>query len=179
MSVAIYALAAIGLTTAGYAYLTIHDPKRRRAFRLGEGSPPQRKGLAWAALYLPGLALLIVDQWAAFLMWLGGAPIVGWAIAVIPPTAYARLRDKSMALIKSMRKIELRFTPSLKLKRTVKSTATIAEQRTIADLEARIVALEKQLAARAQHAPKTTNHPVAPAMSETDADVARITGGIV
>ncbi|MEM7400027.1 MAG: hypothetical protein AAF354_14005 [Pseudomonadota bacterium] len=167
MSTFFLTLASIALTAAGAAYLTAHDAKRRRAFRLSEGPAPRRKALTWTALYLPGVALLILDQWAAFLMWLGGAPLIGWAIAVTPPETYARLRQIAQKVTPRRRQIGDRLNAVLSALGPQKLSAVASYRPRIADLEARIAALEEQLAAKAKDARKGRNDAFAPAEPET------------
>lgn len=88
MTTVFLTLVAIAVSTAAAAHLAFHDPKRRRAFSEPprEGSP-HRAG-AWTLVYLPGLVLLVFDQWAAFMMWIGGAPLVSWVLVAQSPKFY-------------------------------------------------------------------------------------------
>lgn len=81
---------AIAVSTLGVAHLTATDPKRQRVFGL-HAPNRNRRQLAWAGVYLPGLLLLIFDAWSAALMWFGGLPLVGWAIAATAPQTFDRL----------------------------------------------------------------------------------------
>ncbi len=61
--------------------LGIGDPKRRRTADL-PGAPHRtatRRILAMASL-LPGVALALTGDAAAFLMWLGAVALAGWAL---------------------------------------------------------------------------------------------------
>ncbi len=83
---ALITLTAVVMTLSGLIYLTITDPKRRRAFQLG----PRDRCFAIPAYFLvfgPGPALLIAGEGAAFVIWLGFATIAGWLIAARTPTA--------------------------------------------------------------------------------------------
>lgn len=68
------------------APLAWRDPKRlRAALRLGQELRPalsrlQRRVLGWTGI-LPGLMLALAGQWPAFLIWLGAAAALGWALA--------------------------------------------------------------------------------------------------
>ena len=76
----------VSLSAAALVGLAIRDPKRlRNVQRSGRMSRPawglsQRRLLATIAL-MPGLALLLAAQWAAFLLWAGGCMALGWALA--------------------------------------------------------------------------------------------------
>ena len=79
-------LTAVVMTLSGLVYLTITDPKRRRAFKLG----PRDRGFAVPAYFLvfgPGPALLIAGEGAAFVIWLGVVTVVGWLLAARTPFA--------------------------------------------------------------------------------------------
>lgn len=60
------------------------DPKRRRTDGGNSGgmAPVQRRLLA-AFACLPGLVCVLLRDAAAFLMWLGGCALVGWACAAL------------------------------------------------------------------------------------------------
>lgn len=143
-------LLAIAVSAVGVAHLTAVDPKRRRAFRLDAPSKPGRTGLAWAALYIPGLVLLVMDQWAAFLMWLGGAPLVGWGIAATPPGTYARLKRRALRRLVGLRQSARALRQGVAAPQQaffMRDRAVVSSmQRQIAALEARIATLEAQLA---------------------------------
>ena len=81
-------LAAVATTLLGLAYLTATDPKRRRAFKL----PPRRRRFVLPACILvlaPGVLLLVLGQGAGFVIWLGGATVLGWLIAARAPASKA------------------------------------------------------------------------------------------
>jgi len=74
----------IALLLSGLAIvaLCIHDPKRlRTASDKREGMARQRRRKFVAAACIPGLACLLLGNTAAFLMWLGGCALFGWALA--------------------------------------------------------------------------------------------------
>ena len=79
-------LTAVIMTLSGLVYLTITDPKRRRAFKL----MPRDRDFAIPAYFLvfgPGPALLIAGEGAAFVIWLGFVTVAGWLVAARTPTA--------------------------------------------------------------------------------------------
>ena len=82
-------LTAVVMTLLGLVYLTITDPKRRRAFKLG----PRDRGFAIPAYCLvfgPGPALLIAGEGAAFVIWFGVVTVAGWLLAARTPAATRR-----------------------------------------------------------------------------------------
>lgn len=86
MTTLVWAACAVLASVLALAPLALRDPKRLRAARrLGSAThaalpDTSRRVLRWAAL-LPGLVLGLAGQWPAFLIWLGGATAVGWALA--------------------------------------------------------------------------------------------------
>jgi hypothetical protein len=67
------------VSAACIARLAAVDPKRR-------GVAVARLGLRrWlvVATFVPGLALGIAGRWSDFLIWVGAAAILGWAIAAL------------------------------------------------------------------------------------------------
>ena len=72
LSGALASAACIGLLAAA-------DPKRRG---VGLARPGLRR-LLIAAAFMPGLALAIAGRWSDFLIWIGAAAILGWAVAAL------------------------------------------------------------------------------------------------
>lgn len=73
-------LAALLLSTIPILLLCIGDPKRLRAAdRKGGGMTTARRRTLSALACVPGLACALVGDAAAFLMWLGGCAMIGWA----------------------------------------------------------------------------------------------------
>jgi hypothetical protein len=67
------------VSAACIALLAAVDPKRR-------GIALARPGLRWlllSATFMPGLALGVAGRWSDFLIWIGAAAILGWAIAAL------------------------------------------------------------------------------------------------
>ena len=77
---------AIVVSALALAPLALRDPKRlRTAAKAGARSQapmstPQRRALGSASL-LPGIVLAICGLWPAFLIWMGAAGAIGWALA--------------------------------------------------------------------------------------------------
>ncbi|MEO0622179.1 MAG: hypothetical protein AAFU49_00385 [Pseudomonadota bacterium] len=84
-------LLAVAVTVAGQAVLRLSDAKRRRVFSL----PARRFGplrvLARGAVWLPGVALVLLGDVAALVIWMGAATVTGWAIACVTPEHVAGL----------------------------------------------------------------------------------------
>jgi hypothetical protein len=79
----IYAVGAIALSGLMLVTLARRDPKRLRADaggRIAPLSPMQRRALGVAVL-VPAVILMVMGQWPAFLIWLGGTTMLGWALA--------------------------------------------------------------------------------------------------
>lgn len=74
--------AALIVSAGLIVLLCMHDPKRlRTAGRKTEGMAPARRRMLVAAACLPGLACALLGDSGAFLMWLGGCALFGWALA--------------------------------------------------------------------------------------------------
>jgi len=77
------ALCALALTTLLIVALAAGDPKRRRSARLaGEGQSSRVRRLLAAFACLPGILLAGVGDAAGLMLWLGGAAVVGWFVAL-------------------------------------------------------------------------------------------------
>lgn len=63
--------------------IALRDPKRLRSLRdkRAPNSSGTRRALT-AVVLLPGLALCVIGQWPAFLIWLGGVTALGWIFAL-------------------------------------------------------------------------------------------------
>lgn len=73
------ALAAIVFSSVFLVLLCVGDPKRRRAARVPRpGLDVRARRIIVVAALLPGLALALAGQSAAFLLWLGGSAAAGW-----------------------------------------------------------------------------------------------------
>jgi len=81
------ALIAIAFSGALLALLGARDPKRLRNARHGGNAvtsplpPAVRHACSWLSL-APGVALGILGEWWAFLIWLGAITAIGWSIAI-------------------------------------------------------------------------------------------------
>lgn len=126
-------ITAVAVSLAGVGYLAGTDPKRRRAFRL----PPAARSnprLGWALVLLPGVLLPFAAGGAGFTVWIGAVSVVGWAIAALPPERTALIGRRCAELVDRLAGFRLRLPERLP-----------ADDR-VAALEARIRALEAQLA---------------------------------
>lgn len=149
MTTVLLTLVTIGLSAAAVAHLAHYDPKRRRAFAEPVRDRSPRRAAAWTLAYVPGLLLLVFDQWGAFMMWIGGAPLMSWAIASRRPDFYRRscswfrsLRQQGQRL-RQMEKSE--FLRLLKLGEARGIDAKRHLIHRVAELEARVSKLERLL----------------------------------
>lgn len=76
-------LAAIFVSGGLILMLGLGDPKRRRAARMQAGHGVTSRRLITVAALLPGMAFLSHGDAAAFLLWLGGVAVAGWAITLL------------------------------------------------------------------------------------------------
>lgn len=77
--------ASLSLIASGLPLLLIarRDPKRLRSVAASALLPHgtrTRQALALASL-LPGVALMTLGYWPAFLLWIGGITVAGWLFA--------------------------------------------------------------------------------------------------
>lgn len=86
------AFIALALSAIPIVMLCVGDPKRRRAIggKGGGMASPQRRLLVMIAC-IPGVICALLGDAAAFLMWLGGCALIGWALATYLPT---RVEDR-------------------------------------------------------------------------------------
>lgn len=172
MMTVILTLAAIAISALAAAHLAYHDPKRRRAFSEPPREGRPRRAEAWTLIYLPGMVFLVFDQWTAFMMWIGGAPLVSWLLVAQSPQFYRRAGMKWRSIVARTNKLQLRewlaglSWPRLlhekqewhtKLRLTTDSDAA---QR-VADLELRVAELELKLSesSPAREAPSAVELP--------------------
>ncbi|MEL7022678.1 MAG: hypothetical protein AAGL69_02960 [Pseudomonadota bacterium] len=87
MSTLVWFLASMTVSAMALRVLTRTNPKRRRVY-FSDSQRALSKGATrglWLALFAPGVAMLFVGQYTAFLSWFGALGTVGWLIAVKPP----------------------------------------------------------------------------------------------
>ncbi|MEM6358201.1 MAG: hypothetical protein AAF844_21285 [Pseudomonadota bacterium] len=94
-AMSILALAATG---AGLMALRAIDPKRRRVFGLPPTKASPARWIARPAVWLPGIALIAAGQESAFVIWLGGATVLGWGVAAMTPAFIQRIRSEADAM---------------------------------------------------------------------------------
>lgn len=83
MTTTLYALIAVLVSAAALLRLALRDPKRLRSLRQRSAPEPRRLRRALAAACMaPGLALALIGQWPAFLIWLGGLTAGGWLLTL-------------------------------------------------------------------------------------------------
>lgn len=84
MSTALAATLSILPSLLLLLWIALRDPKRLRSRRLATVpmTPPRRGALA-SLLLLPGVALIGLGQWPAFLIWLGAVLTCGWLLVQV------------------------------------------------------------------------------------------------
>lgn len=146
---------ALAITGAGLMALRAIDPKRRRVFGLPPTKASPSRWIARAAVWLPGIALIAAGQEAAFVIWLGGATVLGWGVAAMTPALIQRIRaeaDATQVWVRAKANQARDKAPQIwaQLSDAVapigrslpKSAATRACEARIALLEARVAELE-------------------------------------
>lgn len=81
MSTLALALVALALSTPAIFLLCRDDPKRRRAAGQGGGATRRARSLLAALACAPALGCIALGNSAAFMLWLGGAALLGWLAA--------------------------------------------------------------------------------------------------
>jgi hypothetical protein len=79
------------LSAAGIAVLAATDPKRSR--NTNRTARSGTRPLLWLAALAPGVALGVAGRWSDFLIWVGAAAVLGWAIAALS-NAWLRSNQK-------------------------------------------------------------------------------------
>lgn len=81
------------ILSAGFiGALAATDPKRRGS--AGRSVPVLPRWFFWLAASGPGLVLGAVGLWSDFLIWIGAAALLGWAIAaVVGSTALGQIKS--------------------------------------------------------------------------------------
>ena len=77
----VLALAAIAFSAVPILLLCLGDPKRRRAAGESGGSPDRHRAMLVTAGCVPGIAVALLGDSAAFMLWLGGIALLGWCAA--------------------------------------------------------------------------------------------------
>jgi hypothetical protein len=80
MTMIVTTLTAIALSAVPILLLCIGDPKRRRSVeKNSNGMATHQRRILVAIASVPGIVCALTGDSAAFLMWLGGCALVGWA----------------------------------------------------------------------------------------------------
>lgn len=139
------AVPALAVTLVALGWLTVTDPKRRRAFRRPTFTGRRRVAVAWMVVLLPGVLLLATGEAAGFLIWMGAASVAGWAMAAIPPARAARIRR---SLDRPLRRARSAIAALAGLLERLRPVPAYAVDR-IDALERRVAMLEAALGGRA------------------------------
>ncbi|MEM8654309.1 MAG: hypothetical protein AAGF36_06150 [Pseudomonadota bacterium] len=134
MSVWVWTLVAVVCSSLAIARLVTRDPKRGRAFGVPFSGNEGRAG-SWVLLLVPGVVLLVLDQFAAFMIWAGAVPLIGWGWSVLSPERHAAFQAWRMGVMARMRDVHIPRPRPLRTRRKAR----------IAALEARVAELEQLL----------------------------------
>ncbi len=145
-------LAAAGIGLAALGWLTVTDPKRRRAF----GRAPAARPAPKATWLLVLLSCVLASFWSGppgFVLWLGATSAVGWAMIALPPNRgleavpswvdhhFGRAIESTRRGIATLRERLGPWRQWLPRRRPDPERSAIARS-----LEARVAALETELA---------------------------------
>lgn len=73
-------LTALAFSAVPILLLCIGDPKRRRSVeKKGNGMSTKQRWILTITASVPGILCIFMGDAAAFLMWLGGCALIGWA----------------------------------------------------------------------------------------------------
>lgn len=137
-------LLAMTVTVSAIVWLVKTDPKRRRVFGLSPYDGPRHAGAALTLVFLPGLALVMLNNGAALVVWLGATTVVGWGIVAVTPGQAASLNTSTLGALS-----RIRAFAGLSRDGARKTAAALLALRgmksRIAELEARVAALEQEL----------------------------------
>ncbi len=87
MNVTVLTAIAMTVSVIALLYLRNTDAKRRRSHHLPAWDKPRYAVLAWLFSCLPGVTLLLLQAYAAFIMWYAAYSLVGWLVALPKPKA--------------------------------------------------------------------------------------------
>lgn len=149
-------LLSIAVSAVALTYLRATDAKRRRLF--GLVPVPRRFPIAAKlAVWLPGIALGLLGDVAALVIWMGATTVVGWGIASLTPqivTSAAQAARVVLAVLAAQASLLTDRARSMarSLRRGIEAVATAEHdgdgKNKIALLEARIAELEAEIARR-------------------------------
>ncbi|ATY32965.1 hypothetical protein [Sphingomonas psychrotolerans] len=86
------ALGALFLSAIPVILLCVGDPKRRRAAGERGGAASRPRSMFVIMACIPGFACALLGDSAAFMLWLGGTALLGWAAAA---SFVARSQDRT------------------------------------------------------------------------------------
>ncbi len=85
MSSVVITLIALLFSAIAMFYLRHTDAKRRRSHRQPAWAKKRYTKTAWLLSLLPGVILLLMQAFAALIMWFAAFSLIGWLIAVSKP----------------------------------------------------------------------------------------------
>lgn len=154
----VFILTALSLVAVGYFAFT--DPKRRRAAKLDVLETRRFLCPARALLLAPGVYLLAAANWSGLAIWAGAVTVLGWVIAATPPHTYmafnvavverahgwrAVLHENGKTGFNAVRDLTGKIVAKWSVLRSNRADQNLSAASEIAELKARIVALEARL----------------------------------
>jgi hypothetical protein len=85
MNTVILTLLALTISGLSLVYLRASDPKLRRVYGLLRWGTKRYVNAALFVCFLPGLVLILLANFSAFIMWFAALSLVGWGIALKKP----------------------------------------------------------------------------------------------
>lgn len=85
MLITITTLMALIASLSFLFYLRNTDSKRRRSHHLPAWEKQRYTKQAWILSLLPGMVLLCIQSYAAFIMWFAAFSLIGWFVALPKP----------------------------------------------------------------------------------------------
>lgn len=138
---------ALAVSVWGLWHLQSTNPKRLRSLKQ-EPAERRHAHVARLAVWAPGVLLVVLGQFSAFVMWLAALTVIGWALVAAPTTTFALVQRAWLAVLQPV----LSHLAAIRdrLAAVVKSRHTVAEHKHLSDenaeLRARLVALEQRIA---------------------------------
>ncbi len=74
------------------AWLVLINNRRRQMLNLPESTHKLPGSILWLLVILPGFVLLMLNQWSAFVIWLGATPLFGWIVVLKMPANFRKKR---------------------------------------------------------------------------------------
>lgn len=87
MYIELITLIALLVSLLSLIYLCKTDPKRRRTYKRKLIVKNRYQSLAWLICLLPGIILILLELYPAFVMWAAALTLIGWLVAIKKPSS--------------------------------------------------------------------------------------------